>query len=133
MALKFLLDTNVCIAFLDGDSPKLRDRWLATPSEDLALCSVVKAELFHGAFASRDPLGNRARLERFFSAFASVPFDDRAAELYGEILASLGRSGKQIGMADTLIAAISLAQDLTLVTRNGRHFKRVPGLRVVSW
>lgn len=133
MALKFLLDTNVCVAFLDGVSPKLGDRWLATPAEDLALCSVVKAELFHGAWASQDPLANRARLERFFSAMASVPFEDRAAQLYGELVASLARKGKGIGMADTMIAATALAQDLTLVTRNGRHFNRIPGLRVATW
>ncbi len=133
MALKFLLDTNVCIAFLAGASPKLRDRWLATPSDDLALCSVVKAELLHGAWASADPVGNQARLALFFRPFVSLPFDDVAAQHYGEVVGALAKAGHPIGMADTQIAATALAHDVTLVTRNEKHFRRVKGLRVVGW
>ncbi len=133
MAVRFLLDTDACIAYLDGADPRLRDRWLRTPPEDLALCSVVKGELAHGAWGSVDPLGTLARVNQFCAAFRSLPFDDRAATLYGEIAAKLQRRGRQIGTCDTMIAAIALADDLTVVTRNTRHFRSVPGLRVVRW
>lgn len=133
MALRFLLDTDACVAYLEGSDPKLRDRWLRTPPEDVALCSVVRAELSHGAWGSDDPLGTLARVNRFCEAFRSLPFDDRAAGLYGEIVAALERRGRPIGTCDAMIAGIALADDLTVVTRNLRHFRRVPDLRVVRW
>ena len=133
MSLRFLIDTNACIAFLDGADVKLRDRWLGTPSSDVALCSVVKTELFRGAWGSKDPVGVLARLEHFLAPFRSLPFDDRAAERCGEVIAQLERSGRPIGQSDCMIAAIALAEDLTVITRNQRHFRRVRGLKVAAW
>lgn len=133
MSLRFLMDTNACIAFLDGADVRLRDRWLATPAEDLALCSLVKTELYRGAWGSRDPVGVVAHLERFFSAFRSLPYDDRAAERCGQVIADLERAGRPIGLSDCMIAAIALSRDLVVVTRNERHFRRVEGLKVARW
>jgi tRNA(fMet)-specific endonuclease VapC len=39
----------------------------------------------------------------------------------------------KVGRADLLIASIALANRATLVTRNRRHFEKVPGLMVVNW
>ena len=133
MSPRFLIDTDACIAFLDGADVRLRDRWLGTPSNDLALCSVVKTELYRGAWGSSDPVGVLARLEHFMAPFRSLPYDDRAAERCGEIISTLARSGRSIGQSDCMIAAIALAEDLTVVTRNLRHFRRVRGLKVVRW
>ncbi len=130
---RFLLDTNVVIAFLNGADVPLRGRVLHTPSEDVALCSVVKSELWYGAAKSRDPAGNRARLSHLFGALVSLPFDDRAAELCGDLRGELARRGQPISVQDSMIAAIALAQDVTLVTRNERELRRVRGLRVSRW
>lgn len=133
MSLRFLIDTHACIAFLDGAGVRLRERWLKTPSDDMALCSVVKTELFRGAWGSRDPVGVLARLDQFFRAFRSLPFDDHAAERCGQIISSLERSGRPMGVSDCMIAGIALAEDLTVVTRNQRHLRRIAGLKVSSW
>ncbi len=133
MPLRFLLDTDACVAFLQGADVKLRDRWLATPAADMALCSVVRGELASGAWATADPLGALAKLDRLFGAYASLAYDDRAAGLYGQLVAALRRTGREIGAADSMIAAIALSNDLAVVTRNVRHFRRVRGLTVVRW
>ncbi len=62
-----------------------------------------------------------------------LPFDEEAAEEYGRLGAHLEAQGTPIGEADTQIAAIALANDLTVVTGNVRHFERVPGLNVENW
>jgi tRNA(fMet)-specific endonuclease VapC len=128
-----LLDTNVCIAFLDGADSQVRDRLLALASDEVALCSVVKAELLYGARHSARVDENLTRLSAFFAPFRSLPFDDDAAERYGEIRAQLRRAGLPIGANDMLIAAIAVAADATVVTRNQDEFRRVAGLRVETW
>jgi tRNA(fMet)-specific endonuclease VapC len=65
--------------------------------------------------------------------FASLPFDDRAAEHYGRIRADLTARGDLIGPNDLLIAAIALAHNLILVTHNVREFSRVGGLLWEDW
>lgn len=128
-----LLDTDVCIVYLNGTDETLRDRLLDTPPEELRLCSVVKAELLFGARNSARVAENLERLGQFFSPLASLPFDDAAAEHYGALRAWLQRGGTPIGGNDMLIAAIALAHDCTLATRNVGEFSRVPGLRVQRW
>jgi tRNA(fMet)-specific endonuclease VapC len=60
----------------------------------------------------------------------SLGLDDAAADAASEIRRSLERSGYPIGMADSLIAGIVTSNGGTLLTRNRRHFERVPGIRL---
>ena len=103
---------------------------MAMDPTSLLLCSVVKAELVFGARKSAKVGDNLNRLVQFFRPFQSLPFDDSAAQQYGQIRATLERNGTPIGANDMLIAAIALAHDLTVVTRNVGEFSRVTGLRV---
>lgn len=99
----------------------------------VVLCSVVKAELIYGALHSQNPHRNRQQVQHFFTQFRSLPFDDPAAEVYGQIRSALAALGTPIGPNDLMIAAIALANDLTLVTHNTREFERVPGLKLEDW
>ena len=62
-----------------------------------------------------------------------LPFDEAAARRYGEVRAELERRGTPLGDGDLRIGSIALAQGLTLVTGNVRHFWRIPGLMVENW
>jgi tRNA(fMet)-specific endonuclease VapC len=118
--MRYLLDTNVCVMYLNGRSVLVRDRIFSTPSEDMAVCSVVKTELFYGAVRSNNPAQTLERQQNFLSHFVSLPFGDEAALIGGSIRASLASAGTPIGSYDLLIAAIALASNLTLVTHNTR-------------
>ena len=131
--MSFLLDTNICIAFLNGRDESVRDRLLALDPETVSLCSIVKAELYYGARNSQRVENNLDRLRRFFEPFSSLPFADAEAEQYGVLRAQLQREGRPIGPNDLMIAATALTNDLTLVSRNQHEFQRIPGLRMVSW
>ena len=50
--LKYLFDTNVCIRYITGRSIPLRDKIIATPANEIAVCSIVKAEMFYGSMKS---------------------------------------------------------------------------------
>jgi tRNA(fMet)-specific endonuclease VapC len=131
--MTYLLDTNVCIAYLNGRSSNVIQRLRGVSPSEIAVCSVVKAELFFGAMRSRNTAGTLARQRVFLDQFISFPFDDRCAEFYASIRATLAARGTPIGPNDLLIAAIALAHNLTLVTANVREFGRVEGLRLENW
>ncbi|WP_346291250.1 type II toxin-antitoxin system tRNA(fMet)-specific endonuclease VapC [Sphaerothrix gracilis] len=131
--MRYLLDTNVCVVYLNGRSSLVRDRLLATPTEEIAVCSVVKAELFYGAFRSNNPKRTLERQQAFLSCFVSLSFQDEAALLAGEIRAKLASAGTPIGFYDLQIAAIAVVNNLTLVTHNTREFERVDGLQLEDW
>ncbi|MDV2998208.1 MAG: tRNA(fMet)-specific endonuclease VapC [Chroococcidiopsis sp. SAG 2025] len=129
----YLLDTNVCVQYLNGRSEAIRERIQQTDADDIAICSIVKAELFYGAQRSQHPERTLARQQQFLRLFVSLPFDDEAATVYGRIRAELAAQGTPIGSNDVQIAAIALAHDLTLVTHNTGEFSRVSGLRLEDW
>jgi tRNA(fMet)-specific endonuclease VapC len=129
----YLLDTDVCIRILNGTSTTLERRLRSSSPNEIALCSVVKAELHSGARKSGRQAENLRLAERFFSVFPSFGFDDRCAEVYGAIRNELERSGQPIGPNDLLIAATAIANELVLVTHNTREFERVVGLHLEDW
>lgn len=129
----YLLDTNTCIRYLNGDSESVRSSLEARAPSEVFLCSMVKAELWFGAAKSRFPERSRAVLGVFFATFGSLPFDDLAAQAYATIRAQLERAGTPIGPNDLVIAAIAAANQATLVTHNTREFGRVEGLRWEDW
>jgi tRNA(fMet)-specific endonuclease VapC len=131
--MKYLLDTNTCIRYINGRAPAIRDRILATPDDDIAISAVTKGEMFAGSGRSQTPQRSRAKQEAFFARFASLPFDDAAAHEFGRIRAGLETAGTPIGPYDMQIAAIALVHGLIVVTHNVREFERVPGLQIEDW
>jgi tRNA(fMet)-specific endonuclease VapC len=131
--MRYLLDTNTCIIYLKGRNSNLRQKLETVTISDMVVCSVVKAELFYGSMKSANPERNSTLQREFLDQFASLPFDDLAAQAFGNIRAELEARGTPIGAYDLQIAAIALANGLTLITHNTREFNRVNGLQVEDW
>ena len=129
---RYSLDTNICIAFLNGD-PSIVQALRALEPEEAVVCAVVRAELYFGARTSARVEPNLKSLSKFLAPLQSVDFDEQSAMEYGIIRAELEHRGTLIGANDLLIAAIAKRHDHVLVTRNDREFLRVPGLRVETW
>ena len=131
--MTYLLDTNACVRILNGSSTHLEEQLRSRSPTEIALCSVVKAELYFGARKSERQAENLRLVDHFFSVLSSFPFDDRCAETYGAIRTELERSGTPIGPNDLLIAATAITNELILVTHNTREFERVVGLQLEDW
>lgn len=127
------LDTDICIHILNGREAGLIERFAAHSPAELALPSIVRAELLWGAQRSARVTQNLERVRLFGEPLQTLPFDDRCADAYGIIRSHLVAQGTPIGPNDLLIAATAIAYDCSLVTRNRREFERVPGLRLESW
>ena len=129
----YLLDSNMCIGLLRQREPKLAAHFKREPPGNVALCSVVVGELLFGARRSRKASAALSQVRTFCSPYVSLPFNDRAADEYSIIRTHLTGLGQAIGANDMLIAAIALANGLTLVTHNTNEFSRVPGLLLEDW
>lgn len=131
--MAWLLDTNAWIQILKRPGGSLEQTVVSHPPDEILLCSIVKAELWHGAqkYERRDR--RLAVLAKLFAAFVSLPFDDDAAWHYAGIRHQLEATGDVIGPNDLKIAAICRATGLTLVTSNTAEFSRVPGLQIEEW
>jgi tRNA(fMet)-specific endonuclease VapC len=129
----YLLDINACIQFLNGTSDTLKVHFQQHAPSDIALCSIVKAELLFGARHSQRVEANLQRIHQFSTPLTSLVFDDRCAEEYAQIRADLSRQGKIIGANDMLIASIARVHDAVLVTNNTGEFSRITNLRIEDW
>lgn len=130
--LKFLLDTNIVI-YVIKRRPLPALEIFNRQTGRMAISAVTLAELAHGAEKSSDLTRNLAVVEDFVSRVMVLPYDDHAAWHYGNIRATLEKSGQPIGVNDLHIAAQARSQGLTLVTNNLREFERVPGLLIENW
>jgi tRNA(fMet)-specific endonuclease VapC len=131
--MKCLLDTNICIYLIRKKPPKVLKKLSEYAVSDIGISSITVAELLYGVEKSSLPERNRDALDGFLAPFEIMPFDDRAAEIYGCIRAGLERKGTPIGSMDMLIAAHAFSLGVTLVTNNAKEFKRVPRLQVANW
>ena len=132
MALRFLLDSDICIHAMQRRPPQLLRR-LDRLAPVSAMSVVVYGELCFGHATS----ARRAEVATYLAALIEMihvlPLPVEAAAEYAEVRASLEREGTPIGQNDVWIAAHALAANLTLVTNNEREFRRVPNLKVENW
>ena len=131
--MAYLFDTSIWIQLFKQRAPAVRSRIDSMDAELFVTCSIVKAELWHGALKYEDPAKRLAQVNTAIGLYLSLPFDDAAARQYADIRQDLETRAMVIGPNDLKIAAICLAHDLTLVTSNTSEFSRVPGLRVENW
>jgi tRNA(fMet)-specific endonuclease VapC len=134
--VNYLLDTNVCIALINGRVPVIRSRFekaLASDCKVLVSC-VVAFELWYGVAKSARQEKNARLVDSFFAGPVSIQaFEFEDAKVAGRLRGALEVVGKPIRAYDLLIAAQALRHQLMLVTANGREFGRIAGLDWQDW
>jgi tRNA(fMet)-specific endonuclease VapC len=134
--VSYLLDTNACIALINGKpvSVRLRFEKVVDGGREVFVPSVAVFELRYGVAKSARPQLNAERLETFLAGPVTLlPFAGPDADAAGELRAVLETAGKPIGAYDLLIAGQALHHKLTLVTANLKEFSRVKGLVWEDW
>jgi tRNA(fMet)-specific endonuclease VapC len=130
--VKFLLDTNACIHFLNGTSDRLVQRILDAGPGNVAISSITLAELQFGAARSGKPVANLERVESFAEEFVSYPFDDECAARFGRIKAEMLSAGRLTPDFDVAISVVAMTHGLTVITAD-RRFAEVAGLASADW
>lgn len=137
----YLLDTDHLSILERGGAPSLALtlRLSAVPESEIVSCVVVYEEQMRGWLAQ----GARARTnDAWILAYSDLtdnlavhcnmtllPFDSRAADQFD----NLKKAKLHVGTQDLKIAAIALANEATVLTRNTRHFGKIPNLRIEDW
>lgn len=130
---QFLLDTDVLIDLLEGLAPVLEFLEQLRPRR-YAINLVTYGEIYEGVLGSSHPERARARFESFLvdADIDIVPLTVEVARTFAGLRYRLRKSGNVVGTSDLLIAATALAFEIPLVTRNQRHFNRIPELQLIT-
>jgi len=127
--MNYFLDTDICIYYLNGEEVVVDGLNKLSPDR-VKIPSIVVAELIDGALATPRVKHSLTVIEKFYSAFEIVPFNQECAAFYGRIRHYLREKGAMIGPNDLIIAATVLANHGTLITHNSKEFDRVPNIKV---
>ena len=128
---RLVLDTDVAIDHLRGrPSPshvtRLQDEFA------LATTQINCFELYHGAYRSKNVRHNLASVKGFLSTISVLELDDSSAERSGQILAELESKGSTLDPRDLFIGCIAVTHGYPVLTKNPKHFARIPELLVIE-
>jgi tRNA(fMet)-specific endonuclease VapC len=130
-AVSFLLDTDICSAYLKGNS-KVAGRFLQYGGR-LHISAVTAGELFTWVLRANAPSRRQLGLNDLLRDVVLLDVDRAVAEMFGEVRAELFDKGLVTAEMDLMIAATALVHGLTLVTHNTPDFQHVPGLNMADW
>lgn len=130
----YLLDTNIVGYFLKGLDIGLHQHMAQALRDGQAAISVLSyAEIRYGQALMSGDDRRHPRINLFLKQVPALPWTLAAAEQFGRIKAQNRQQGRPRGDLDTLIAAHAIAENLTLITHNTRHFEGIPGLQLDDW
>ncbi len=129
----YLLDTSICIYAINGCHPGLTERLLTIHPDEILISSITVGEMEYGAAKSHWGARTREITRAFMASFATLPFTDKDAVLFGRLRAQLEAEGRPVGVLDLMIGAQAISNGLTVVTHNTREFARLPGIVFEDW
>ena len=134
--MTYLLDTNACIALINGRPAAVRNRLqdVLDNGAQVNVSTIVAFELWYGVGKSQQREANAQRLNTFFAGPLGLTFfDEEDARAAGTIRAQIEAAGRPIGAYDLLIAGQAVRHNATLVTSNTKEFARVKELDWEDW
>lgn len=126
------LDTNILVALQKLEPEAVRHYQLALRDDQVVVSAVVRFEA-RRSLLRPEHSRRLARLDTLLSGHGTLEFDQQAADLTASLYDQLRAAGALIDDADLLIAATAVRHGATLVTRNVKHFSRIPGLSLTDW
>ena len=128
---KYLLDTNICIYYINGKFD-LDKKFEEVDPDNCFISEIALAELKFGVANSEKREKNQIVLDNFLSGIKIIPIF-HSLDLYATEKSRLRKAGKTIDDFDLLIGVTAVTQDLILVTNNTEHFKEIKGIKLEDW
>jgi tRNA(fMet)-specific endonuclease VapC len=131
--MRYLLDSDTISFIARGEHPALLAKFMSSQPDDLAMSVISRGEAEYGLLRGATKRETELRMRALLARLRCLPLSDNVAVEYGEIRATLRRTGNPIGPNDMWIAAHARSLDLTVVTHNTREFGRIARLKVEDW
>ncbi len=130
--MSYLIDTDIIIYSLKNHR-QVVENFNTHRNAPKSLSVITYGELVYGARKSRNVVKNLGMTHRIAELFPIIPISPAIMETFGETKATLEKLGATIDDLDLLIASTALTHNLTLVTNNEKHFRRIKGLEIENW
>jgi tRNA(fMet)-specific endonuclease VapC len=127
--MKYLLDSDLVADWLNGQ-PEAIQLFSSIQQDGLAMSLISYGEIYEGIYFGRDPQAAEAGLRNLLRFVDVLPLSRAILKRFAQIRGQLRQQGRLIADMDLLIAATAVHHGLTLVTRNLRHFQRIPNLQL---
>jgi tRNA(fMet)-specific endonuclease VapC len=128
-----VLDTTILIDALHRKKAALRKIVeLEDAEETICTTQINVLELYKGAYLPTKSDEDIQKVKKLLDAFMVLRINDDTYECFAALSAKLKSCGESISDFDELIAAITMTNDAAIVARDN-HFKRIPGLKVISY
>jgi tRNA(fMet)-specific endonuclease VapC len=118
---------------VSGRDETINQRMETLGKGEAVLSVITTGEFFYGVAHQPISTVKEKRAQRLIDFYGVLPITEEVSVAYGQIRADLRAKGTPIGPNDLWLAAQAKAHGLVMVTRNGREFKRVAGLKVEGW
>jgi predicted nucleic acid-binding protein len=128
----YLLDTDTVIHILKGD-PVAEGNLKQHIHDPIKIGTITLMELYYGAYKSQRITSNLAKIRTLENVLEVIPIGEEIAEIFGREKTRLEKEGIPLDDFDLILGCCALAHNLTLVTNNIRHFRRIEGLQVANW
>lgn len=130
--MKIVIDTDILIYFLKGHNTVVNN-FMKTPPEEIHTTIINQSELLYGAFNSLHKSRNLEIITKLAKKITILPFCDKSAYIFAEQKALLKKEGNLLADMDLMIASICLANQMSLITNNQKHFSRIKKLKIENW
>jgi tRNA(fMet)-specific endonuclease VapC len=127
--MSYLIDTDWVADYLKGRQAAV-DLIDGLTSQHTGLSLITYGEIYQGIYYGTDPELHEATFLKLLRVVEVIGLDEEIMCRFARIRGSLRKAGQPIGVPDVIIAATAIHYGLALVTRNRRHYERIPGLKL---
>jgi predicted nucleic acid-binding protein len=128
----YLLDTDTIIYILKGN-PVVENNLQRHYYDPIKISVITLMELYYGAYKSQKVTSNLAKIKTLQNSLEIIPLGQEIAEIFGIQKANLEKRGTSLDDFDLILGCSALAHNLTLVSNNSKHFKKIEGLKLTNW
>lgn len=128
----YLLDTDIIIYSLKGNEIVRRNLRLHL-NDPIKISAVTLMELYYGAYKSKRVASNLAKIKTIENTLEIISISRELVEIFGILKSNLKKAGKPLDDFDLILASTAMTHNLTIVTNNEKHFRRIDGLKIENW
>jgi tRNA(fMet)-specific endonuclease VapC len=127
--MTYLIDTDWVASYLNGRADAIQLLNSVAPS-GIAISLITYGEIYDGIYHGKTPKAAERGFLQFLRTATVLPLNRSIMKRFAQVRGDLRRAGQTIADTDVLIGATALHYQLELVTRNVRHFQRIPQLKL---